>query len=160
MKAYCAARRLKRNLDPSRRPGFACDDAGIRAAGHDDLLVPRDSADDGGWHTAVDASVPAPGKMHCNNAARGHSADRSRTTHGICGNFAALEHLHQNELVRQDTPLRCQMGLDNSNRSWHGRTIFRMVNPFLGCLLRGLAVVSDKTPRVPPRRDFLTPEMI
>jgi hypothetical protein len=56
--------------------------------------------------------------------------------------------------------LRCQMGLDNGNRSWQRRTIFRMAACFLGCLQRGLAVTSDKTPRIPSRRDFLTPEMI
>jgi hypothetical protein len=42
------------------------------------------------------------------------------------------------------------MGLDNSNRSWQGRTIFRMVNLILGCQQRGLDVLSDKTPRIPP----------
>ncbi len=88
--------------------------------------------------------------MRCNNAVRGRSADRSRTLRGICGNFAAVRQLRQNEQVHQDDPLRCQMGLDNSNRSWQGRTIFRMVNLILGCQQRGLDVLSDKTPRIPP----------
>jgi hypothetical protein len=42
------------------------------------------------------------------------------------------------------------MGLDNGNRSWQRRTIFRMAACFLGCLQRGLAVTSDKAPRIPP----------
>jgi hypothetical protein len=42
------------------------------------------------------------------------------------------------------------MGLDNGNRSWQRRNIFRMVACFLGCLQRGLAVTSDKTPRIAP----------
>ena len=150
MKEYCAAKRSKRNPDPSRRPGLACDDAGTRVAGRDDLLVPRDSADDGGWHAFVVAGAPGRGRMHCNNAVRGRSANKSRTLHGIYGNFAAVEQLHQNEQFHLDDPLRCQMGLDNGNRSWQRRNIFRMVACFLGCLQRGLAVTSDKTPRIPP----------
>jgi len=150
MKEYCAAKRSKRNPDPSRRPGLACDDADTRAADRDDLLVPRHSADDGGWHAFVAAGVPGRGRMHCNNAVRGRSANKSRTLHGIYGNFAAVEQLRQNEQVHLDSPLRCQMGLDNGNRSWQRRNIFRMVACFLGCLQRGLAVTSDKTPRIPP----------
>src|ERR1035438_7666800 len=51
-----------------------------------------------------------------------------------------------------DDPLRCQTGLDNGNRSWQRRNILRMVACFLGCLQRGLAVTSDKTPRITPAR--------
>jgi hypothetical protein len=81
---------------------------------------------DGDWHAVVVAGVPECGRMRCNNAARGHSADISRTPSGISGKFAAAEQLHQNEQVHQDDPLRCQMGLDNGNRSWHRKTIFWM----------------------------------
>jgi hypothetical protein len=150
MKEYCTAKRSKRNPDPSPGRGLVCDDAGTRAAGRDDLLVPRDFADDGGWHAVVVAGVPGRGRMHRNNSARDRSANRSRTLHGIYGNFAAEEQLRQNEQVHLDDPLRCQMGLDNGNRSWQRRTIFRMAACFLGCLQRGLAVTSDKTPRIPP----------
>ena len=88
--------------------------------------------------------------MRCNNAVRGRSANKPRTLHGIYDNFAVVGRLRQNEQVHLDSPLRCQMGLDNGNRSWQRRNIFRMVACFLGCLQRGLAVTSDKTPRIPP----------
>ncbi len=149
MKEYCAAKRSKRNHDPSRGPGFACGDAGTRAAGRDDLLVPRGSADDGGWRTAVVAGVPGRGNMRCNNAARGHIADISRTPRGIFGNFAAEEQLRQNEQVHQDDPLRCQMGLDSSNRSCHGRTIFRMVNLIFGLPSTGSCRHQRQDPAYP-----------
>ena len=51
--------------------------------------------------------------MNCNNAVRGRSANKSRTLHGIYGNFAAVKQLLQNEQFHLDDPLRCQMGLDN-----------------------------------------------
>jgi hypothetical protein len=157
MKEYCAAKRSKWNPDPSRWPGFVCDDAGTRAAGRDDRLVPRDSADDGGWHAVVAAGVPGRGRIRRNNAVRGRSANRSRTPHGSYGNFAVVEQLRQHEQDRKDDPLRCQKGLDNGNRSWQRRTIFRMAACFLGCLQRGPAVTSDRTPRIFPAGTSLTP---
>jgi hypothetical protein len=42
--------------------------------------------------------------MHCNNAARGHNADRSKTPHCIFGNGAAEEQLCQDEQVHKDDP--------------------------------------------------------
>jgi hypothetical protein len=71
----------KGNLDPSRvtAPG----DAGTPVAGRDGPAVLPGSAGDGSWRSAVAEAGLGPGRWDCNNAARGHSADRSRTPRGI-----------------------------------------------------------------------------
>ena len=78
--------------------------------------------------------------MNCNNAVRGRrKRNKSRTLHGIYGNFAAVKQLLQNEQFHLDDPLRCQMGLDErSNRSWQRRTILWMAACFLGCSFNGV----------------------
>src|SRR5664280_2766725 len=84
----------------------------------------------------------------------------SRTPRDICDNFVAVKQLPQNEQVHQDDPLRCQMGLDNGNRSWQRRTIFRMAACFFGLPSTGSCRCQRQDPAYPSRRDFLTPEMI
>jgi hypothetical protein len=45
--------------------------------------------------------------------------------------------------------LRCQMGLDSSNRSCHGRTIFRMVNLIFGLPSTGSCRYQRQDPAYP-----------
>ncbi len=98
--------------------------------------------------------------MNCNNAGRGRSANKSRTLHGIYGNFAAVKQLLQNEQFHLDDPLRCQMGLDNGNRSWQRRTILWMAACFLGLPSTGSCRYQRQDPEYRSRPDFLTPIMI
>ena len=126
MLASCPARRSQRNLDPSRGPGFA-DDAGSPAAGRDGPVVLPGSAGGGGWPCVVAAGGPEFGRTGSNNAGRGHSGGRSRTPRGTRANS-----LSENNFAMTRHP-RCQVGLDNGDRSWQGRNIFHRWLPDEGC---------------------------
>jgi hypothetical protein len=71
----------KGNLDPSR--ASAPGDADTPVAGRDGPAVLPDSAGDGSWRSAVAGAGLGHGTSDRNSAARGHSADRSRTPRGI-----------------------------------------------------------------------------
>ena len=126
MLASCPARRSQRNLDPSRGPGFA-DDAGSPAAGRDGPAVLPDSAGGGGWHSVVAAAAPGVGRTGSNNA--GRVTVGANPKHRVA---PAANSLSENNFAMTRHP-RCQVGLDNGERSWQGRSIFHRWLPDEGC---------------------------